>query len=259
MRVWAVWCASAAVLLSTSLARADRCPVPAGGSPKLAAVDARERIDFLHRTVDDQARYARTWKWAWFGIGWATFASSAGQAIGWAAGSDKAREANVIDNLVVSGFSLVTPLSALLFSPRVESDAPVIDRLLRDTAGGAAGTCLVLARMEELVEKDAREEAFNSGPVMQVVSLLGLAGMFSIMAVQAALASDPDVQTAHWINAVVNTAGGLLLTEAQIFTTPTGAVHAYRRYLAGDLPRSPVALSIAPLAAGAGVTLRLSF
>jgi hypothetical protein len=258
MRTWGACCAVAVALVAPA-ALADTCPVPAGGSAKLAATDARERIDFLHRTADDQARYARTWKWAWFGIGWATFTTSAAQVVGWAAGDDKTREANIVDNLIVSGFSLVTPLASLIFALRVEKDAPAMGELLRQTGGGSAGTCLVLARIEELFEKDAAEEAFNTGLFSQVTALLGLAGMFGIMAIEAAVASDPDVRDAHWINAGTNTGAGLILTEAQILTSPTGAVRAYKRYLKGDLPRPKVAFSVAPMLAAPGITVGVTF
>src|SRR6185503_8837333 len=133
MRSWGVWCASAALAVATS-ARADTCPVPDGGDARLAAIDAKARIDFLHRNFDSQAHYARLWKWWWVGIGTATFASSVGQAIGWAAvGDEKTREANVVDNVIVSGFSAVTPIFAVLFALRVEKDAPAVDELLRQT------------------------------------------------------------------------------------------------------------------------------
>lgn len=257
MRTWGPWCAGALVLSSAAAARADTCPVPEGGNAKLEQVDARERIDFLHRTVDDQARYAHTWKWAWFGIGSATFASSVGQVIGWAATNEKTRDANIVDNLVVSGFSIVTPVASLLFALRVEKDAPAIDELLRQTNGGEAGTCMVLARMEELFKLDADEEDFNTGFFAQATALLGLAAMFSIMAVEAATASDPDIRDAHWVNALTNTGAGLILTEAQILTTPTGASRAYKRYLKGDLPRPKLTVSVVPF--GAGAALEIAF
>lgn len=261
MRTWGAWC----VLLASAVAHADTCPAPEGGSAKLAAVDARERIDYLHRTVDEQARYARTWKWAWFAIGSATFTSSAVQVAGWAAGNDVTREANIIDNLVVSAFSIVTPVTAILFALRVESDAPAIDTLLVQTANGAAGSCLVLARMEELFAKDAAEEAFNTSWIAHVTGLIGLGAMFAIMAVEAATVSIPGdpksesaIREAHWINAITNTAGGLILTEAQILTTPTGAANGYKRYLKGELPKK-TATTITPIFTGLSLGLRISF
>lgn len=247
-------------VLAAGDASADTCPAPPGGNAKLASVDAAQRIEFLHAHMDAQARYARTWKWAWVGIGSATFASSAAQVVGWAAiGNERTREANVIDNLVVSGFSIVTPVFALLFALRVEKDAPVVDELLRQTAGGAAGTCMVLARVEELFAKDADEEAFNTGLFSQVGAVLGLGAMFAIMMVEAAATNDPTIADVHKKNAGLNTAAGIFLTEMQILSTPTGAVSAYRRYLKGDLPRRSIAISVVPLVATPGLALRVTF
>lgn len=259
MRRWAIAFAGTVVLLAARHGRAETCEVPAGASAKLATIDAKERIEFLHRTVDDQARYARHWKWAWFGIGSATLTSSLIQVAGWAAGDDVTREANIIDNLVVSGFSVVTPVAALLFALRVESDAPAIDELLRQTGGGDAGSCLVLARMEELFAKDADEEAQNTGWFAHVLGIVGLGAMFAIMAVEAATSTNPDVRDAHWLNAIGNTAGGLVLTELQILTTPTGAKYGYRAYLKGDLARKSTAFSVGPMHGAPGVSFRVDF
>ncbi len=254
-------CALAVSTVAT-VSRADTCPTPTGADPKLAMVDAHERIEFLHRTLDSQAHYANLWKWWWFGIGTATFTTSALQVVGWAAGNDVTRQANIIDNLVVSGFSIVTPVTALLFALRVESDAPIVDALLRQTNDGAAGTCLVLARIEELFAKGAEEEALNTGVFSQILAFVGLGAMFSIMAVEAATAPHGSIQDAHWANAITNTGVGILLTEAQILTTPTGSARAYKHYLKGDVPREmrkTMALSLLPLREAPGISLRLTF
>lgn len=244
----------------TSPALAETCPVPAGGDAKLASMDAAERIEFLRATVDGQAVYANRWKWAWFAIGSATFLGSVGFTLGWAASSEPpdVKNADVVDNAIVSAFSVVTPVTALLFALRVEDDAPAIDKLLRDTGGGRAGSCLVLERMEELFQKDAAEERLNTGWFAQVAALLGLGAMFTIMAVEAATSSSAAVQSAHWQNAAVNTGVGLVLTEAQILTTPTGAASGWKRYLKGDV-RAAVKprLSVTPF--GAGVAVGVAF
>jgi len=263
MRWWVCW----GILLSSSVAAAETvtCPAPTGGSSKLAALDASERIAFLHRTVDAQATYARRWKWAWFTIGSVTTASSLGVTIGFAVGggAPNVQQANVIDNAIVSGFSLFTPAFSLLFALRVESDAPVIDALLRDTGEGTAGTCMVLSRVEELFAKDADDEAFNTGWFAQITAMLGLGAMFSIMAVEAASTwtSNRSVSEAHWLNAGLNTGVGLILTEAQILTTPTGAASAYKRYLKGELGGSApkVHASLGPLPQAPGLLIGLSF
>jgi hypothetical protein len=260
---WAV--GGAALLLSMSgVAHADTCPVPEGGSAKLAAMDARDRIAFLEGTFHDQARYARTWKWAWFGIGLTTLAASAAQAVGWAVFTDSSnpkREPNIIDNSIVAGFSVVGPFASLLLSLGVEKDAPVVDQLLRDTGGGAAGTCLVLARMEELLVKDGKEERFNTAWFQHVLAVVGVGALFAILGVEAATSSDPVAQQEHWMNAITNSIAGLLLTEGQILTSPTGAVSNYERYLkGGGVPeRKKLAFSLAPNFKEPGLSFRVTF
>ena len=252
----------AALLFASASAVAETCPVPEGGSASLAEIDPRARIDFIRATVDDQARYASRWKWAWLGIGSFTFASSVGITIGWAAsgGDPSVRQANVVDGLIVNGFAVIPPISTLLLALRVPADARVIDQLLHDTGDGVAGTCLVLARMEELFEKDAAEERLETGWLVHLATVLGVGAFVAIFAVEGATASTPAVSQAHWFNAAFNGGIGLLLTEAQILTTPTGAATKWSRYVAGDLrPTSKPQLSVAPLAVAPGLLFRLTY
>jgi hypothetical protein len=238
-----------------SVARADdkiTCPVPEGGDPKLAMVDARERLDYLHRTLGDQARYARIWKWSWFGIGMTTLTASL--IFTATSGNDIDR----YDNLLIAGFSLATPTIALLFALRVESDAPAIDQLFEQTDNGRAGTCMVLARTEEIFKKGADEEAFNAGFFAHLAGILGNAVMFSIIAIEAATASTPADRDKHLVNAAFNTSVGVVLTEAQILTSPTGAAKGYKQYLKGIVARkSAVTVGVAPFFGGA--MLRVQF
>ena len=245
-------CAAAVVIaLGTVPARAQPCAIPSGASTKLAAIDASERIAFIHATMDEQARYARTWKWAWVGIGSATVVASFSVAIGYAASSSPARDANVTDNLVAGAVSIATPIVTLFLAPRVESDAPKLDALLRDTNGGAAGACIVVARAEELLARSAEDEAFATGWIAHTTSILGAGALFAFMAVEAALATDSVSRDAHWQNAIINGAAGIVYAELQILTTPTGATSSYARYLKGDLHRkSQVHVAVLPTLGG---------
>jgi hypothetical protein len=253
------WVLAGAVALLSSIAHADTCPVPEGGSAKLASMEPSQRVAFLERTFHEQAKYAERWKWAWFGIGTATFLGSLGQAIGWAVFTDSSnpkREPNVVDNSIVAGFSVVGPVASLALSLSVEKDAPAVDQLLKETGGGTAGTCLVLARMEELMKRDGDEESFNTAWFQHVIAIVGVGALFSILAVEAATASDPIVRDEHWQNAISNSVAGLILTELQLLTTPTGAASGYKRYLKGDIP-AKTAFSVVPY--GTGLALRVDF
>ena len=255
--------AAAALLLAAASARADTCPIPEGGSAALGSMDAKERIDLLHATFDSQAVYAKRWKWAWFGIGMTTLAGSVGQAVGWAAFVDESnpkREANIIDNVIVSGFSVVGPFVSLIFAPSVEKDAPAIDQLLNDTAGGTAGSCLVIARMEELMRRDVAEEEFNVGWFQHVIAIVGVGALFGILFGEALGTSDPIAAQEHRNNAISNSLVGLVLTELQILTSPSGAIGAWNRYLGGRFStKKTAAFSVAPMFGAAGLSFRVTF
>jgi hypothetical protein len=245
-----------ATLCSAARVEAQTCPVPNGASERLAAVPAPERLSFVRATMDEQARYTRIWKWAWVGIGSAAVVASTAVTIGFAAGNDPAREANIVDNAVAAAFSLATPIVTVVFAPRIEDET--LEALLRATGGGAAGTCLVLARAEELLAKGAADEDLATGWLAHVVSILGAGALFAFMAIEAAATTDPPSRDAHWQNAAINGLAGVAYAEAQILTTPTGASRGYGRYLRGDLDgKSSVRVSVRPM--GAGLALRLTF
>jgi len=207
-------------------------------------------------TMDEQARYVRTWKLAWVAIGSATVVASGGVAIGYALSTSDAREANVIDNTVAGVFSIATPIVTVVLAPKV--DAPELDALLRATNDGAAGTCLVLARAEELLAKSAEDEAFATGWLAHTAGILGAAALFAFMAIEAAVATDAPSRDAHWQNAAINGIAGVAYAELQILTTPTGAASGYQRYLKGDLRRRS-APRVTVLPSRGGLALGVSF
>ena len=257
------WVGGAAALLLSSVAHAETCPIPEGGSAALGSMDAKDRIDLLHATFDSQAVYAKRWKWAWFGIGMTTLAGSVGQAVAWAAFVDESnpkREPNVVDNAIVAGFSVVGPFVSLVFAPSVEKDAPAIDQLLKDTGGGAAGSCMVIARMEELMRRDVSEEEFNVGWFQHVVAIVGVGALFGILFGEALGTSDPIAAQEHRNNAISNSLVGLVLTELQILTSPSGAIGAWNRYLGGRFStKKTAAFSVAPMFGAAGLSFRVTF
>ncbi len=254
----------AATSSRTAHAEETRCPIPDGADKSLAGVDAAARLDFLHETIDEQGRYAHNWKWWWFGIGDVTLAGSIAFAFVGAAIDPQPNlldRPNFVDGLIVSAFSVVTPLTALAFAPRAEGDAEVIDKLFTETGNGRAGECEVLARTEEIFAKTADEEAFNTSWLAHAAAILGVGAMFAILAIEAASASDSYSQSAHWVNAGVNSAVGLVLTELQILTAPTGAVRGWRSYLKGNVLRKPSGLSfsVSPFGLAPGMALSLRF
>ncbi len=223
--------------LGDGAAQAEECPVPKGADPRLAAMDARERLDLLHRTLDQQASYATLWTWGWAGVG---------TAIAWAnfiladrASSLDDRE----DHLIVGAFTLLIPISKLVMRLRVATDAPRLDALV--LAGGEQ-TCLVLARAEQFMARDAADEDFDSGILAHLAGVVASGALFAILA-----------SMEHWTNAIFNGVGGVALSEVMILTQPTGASRVWDHYRKADLPRVTLSPLDAPRAAG--VSLRVAF
>ena len=76
----------------------------------------------------------------------------------------------------------------------------------------------------------------NNGWITQVLIVGGNAALFLFL----------GVGYGHWLNATLNSVGGLALNELQFFTQPTGLMGAWKRYKAGDLGTA------APHATGSG-------
>lgn len=224
-------------LLASGAARAQGCPVPTGADPRLASVDPMARLSFIHDTIDRQALYGQIWTWGWTAAG-------AGFAWGNFIMADRAKNADDrVDYIIGGAFSLLIPVSVHLAHLKVIGDAPVLDALVAGSAGGTAGTCLVLARAEELIARDAANEALQAGWLTHVLSI---AGNFVVFAIVGGLHGID-----HWGNAWLDLIGGIPLSELQILTQPTGAVSAWKHYRAGsfEVPK-PSAWSLVPQRAG---------
>jgi uncharacterized membrane protein YdcZ (DUF606 family) len=107
--------------------------------------------------------------------------------------------------------------------------------------------------------RDAADEAFTTSWLSQLAGFLVLGSLFSILATEAATASNRQVRDAHWFNAILDTSAGLVLTELQIFSQPAGSVHTYKRYLKGDLPPKKTSTVFSVMPNVGGLAVRVSF
>jgi hypothetical protein len=235
-------------LLAPCFANAQGCPAPAGGDPKLASIEPMARLSFLHDTLDRQALYAQIWTWSW---------SAAGAGLAWGnfIMADRASNSDDRTDYILAGaFSVLIPVSVHITNLRVMRDAPVLDSLMAGTAGGTTATCLVLARAEELIARDAADEDFHAGWLTHVLTIAGNGVLFGIVGALHGLD--------HWGNAWLDLLGGIPVSELQILTQPTGAARAWKHYRAGtfDVPRAS-AWRLGPLGApgAAGVALQATF
>ena len=212
--------AVALVLATAATSHAQTCPIPGEADPKLGQIDARDRVTFLRTQLGAQARYARNWTWGWFGINSAVLAGSIGLTAIAAATDDVDQRT---DGIVTSIFAAVLPLGNLIIRLRVETDGVRFLRL--DRLDTEASRCTLVRRGEQFLERDADDEAFNNGWITQVLIVGGNAALFLFL----------GVGYGHWLNATLNSVGGLALNELQFFTQPTGLMGAWKRYKAGDL------------------------
>jgi hypothetical protein len=236
--------------------RADdamRCPPMSGAAPALSMQPASLRLDFVRSVMRDQARRARLWSWGWALGGTALIAGN--YAI--AALADTADDR--VDPIVGGTAAITIPAGILIKPLTVMSANDELEDYLARTAStaGARDACVTLARAEELLAISADDEALTAGWIAQVLAIGG----------NAAIGLFLGLGFDHWEGALLNGVGGIAVSEAQIFTQPTGAVSALERYRRGVLqargePTATFAWHVTPwLGAGAarGVTVGVSF
>jgi hypothetical protein len=199
----------------------SRCPRVDGSVPALAEIDPQKRLAFVTAVMDDQASRARTWSWAWSMTGLAL----AAEGFTHAALVDTADErldplVGATTALVIPAAILVQPLEVMEHGRTLENDVGMLS-----PAEGLTGSCTTLARSERLLALSAENEAFKAGIFTHLFVIVG----------NGAVALFLGLGFDHWRGALINGGGGLLLSEFQIFTQPTGAVTELARYRHADL------------------------
>ena len=249
--------ALAAALAVTSFAGGargeTRCDAILGGSRALSDADADARLTFVRETMRAQASYAKTWTWAWSAIG---FGLAAGQYGLMAIVPAHERFEQAFEGTA----ALYIPAAIALQPLRVRGDDERLEEFLTETEvegpGGSHGgaTCLRLARAEELLASSAADEALHTNWFQHTLTIV-LSGAYAAVL---------GVAFKNVANVIVNGGGAVILGEAQLLTTPTGAVSALERYQKGDLtmvaPTPPrVSWTLAPLGVGPGLAIVARF
>ena len=216
---------AAACFFLATRAEADtngQCPAVDGSVPALAEIDARKRLAFVATVMDDQARRARTWSFAWAITGFGLAASNYTQAAFFEDTFDDRLDPLVgaTTSLVIPAAILVDPLAVMKHWRTLESDLTALS-----PAEGLTGLCETLARAERSLALSAEDEAFKAGIFTQIFVIAG----------NGAVALFLGLGFDHWRGALVNGGGGLLISEFQIYTQPTGAVTQLARYRRADL------------------------
>ncbi len=238
----------AAVLLSCVVpcgvthAEPPRCPPLGGALPERTDEDATARLGFIREALHDDARNAWVWTFAWGGTGLALAAG--GVAFGVATTDSGYR----IDAFYGAGTSLLLPIFVAAWPLRVLGDERAVETLAGDST---IDPCVALARAEELLVRDADDESLRVSLAAHAVSL----GSSILLALPLGLV------WGRWGSAALNMLGSEVAGEAQILTTPVGAVRALRRYRlgAGAAPTAPMESVPLPGRGGGASGLWLTF
>jgi hypothetical protein len=176
------------------------------------------------------ARHARTWSYTWMGI----YASlTAGQLIA----APLVSHADGLD-LYVGGGAAVLGLAPLLITPlKVMNDEKHMDPLEDDVADGTS--CARLFEMEELLKRDAANEAQGHSLLFHAGNVVVNTGIFFII----------GSGFGHWTSATISLLTGIATGEIMILTQPVGAERTLRQYRRADFTLAPAEarIAIAPM------------
>lgn len=236
LRVWAL---SALVMCSTA-AFAQECPLPPEATPALAASDTATRLNFLRLSLNQDARLATRWRWGWvLGFG---FVGAFNLGNSFSGGPALETQSADYVGLVTSGISIIP----LVVKPlKVTHDGPAFDS--RVAAAGPSDTCELVAQGEKLLELDAENEHGGVSWVIQTANVV----------VNLVAGAVIGFGYHSWSSAGITAGVGLVLGEAMIQTQPTGLIRDLNAYNHGELgPGSeakPTAIGFSIHPAGTGV------
>jgi hypothetical protein len=136
-----------------------------------------------------------------------------------------------IPRLVGGATSLVIPLGILVKPLAVMDAERTLSADVDALPPGARrdDVCATLERSERLFAMSAKNEAFSAGIFTHAFVILG----------NGAIALFLGLGFDNWQAGLLNGGGGLLISEFQIFTQPTGAVDQLARYRRAQIDAPP--------------------
>jgi hypothetical protein len=185
--------------------------IAAGATPARAdSSDCESKVTRIAQTLDQDARHARTWRYAWLGIGTAFLAGNVTLA---AVGNQDLRP----DYVVGATLSAFIPAMLLVHPPEVIAAAETLDaRLAATTVGGRLGDpCIALERARELAARSADDEALASGWLAHALVIGGNVAGALVLALGYGH---------YWPGAALQLFGGSAIGELQVLTAATGAL-----------------------------------
>ena len=233
------------ILLSAGPTFAGECPVAVvGGEPALQQRGAEARLHFIQERLRADAHNAHIWGYAWGAI-------YAALATGQLVAAPLVSHATGLDLYVGGGAALIGLIPLVVTPLKVMGDERRIDELAAEPPD--TDFCVALARAEELLNRDAANEAQGQSMLFHAGNVVFNAGIFLVI----------GAGFGHWISATTSLFTGITTGEVMILTQPVGAVGALHQYRRGDLgsPSAGVHMEIAPLIAknASGMVLILTF
>jgi hypothetical protein len=248
------WCLLAALVVGVGAApaRAGECTTAVvKGSPELGSLDAQVRLRFIRERLRDEARRARIWSWSWAGV-------YTGLTAGQLAITPAQARSSRPDMYVGAGASFLGLAVIGVMPLQVMGDQKWLERRLAKAPPGTH-ECVLLAEAEQLLVRDAKNEAFGVSTLVHLGNLIVNLGVFAAI----------GFGFGHWPSGALSFAAGVAVGEVMIYTQPLGAVEDLRRYRDGQLTPAPpaprVGLTVAPFApagergVGRGAVLALTF
>jgi hypothetical protein len=198
----------------------------AGAQATSPTADCAEHARSIARALDADSRHSRVWYWSWMGAGAALIAGQATLAT--LVEGDQRTEF-----VAGAATSVLIPVVLIVHPPLVLADAPVLEaRLQATTVDGSLGdACIAVARARELLDRDARDQAFTTGWLAHVFAIGVNVGVGLLL----------GLGFHDWWGAARQAVGGSAVGELQILTMPTGAIAAQRQ----TGPTSPGGLGFA--------------
>jgi hypothetical protein len=215
-----------------------------GGEPALQQVQAQTRLRFIRERLRSDAHRARIWSYSWGAI-------YSSLAVGQFVAAPLVSHDSGLDLYVGGGASLIGLVPLVVTPLKVMAD----DQRLEASAAEALGPdpCVSLARAEEMLIRDAANEAEGRSLLFHGGNVVVNAGVFFVI----------GAGFGHWTSATISLLTGVATGEIMIFTQPIGALKALQAYRGGQLASSTAAVRIAivPLVVrnASGVVLVLSF
>jgi len=238
------WAVMLVWLVGEQSAIAAQCTAAhVNGGDALQSRSLEERLRFLDERLQSDAANARIWRFSWAAI---YSALAVGQFTAVPLVSRSTRK-----DLYVGGTAALIGLAPLLITPlKVIKDSRRVKELATHEA---ADPCAPLFEIEELLQRDADNEALGRSALFHVGNVVFNTGLFFII----------GAGFGHWTSATISLLTGIATGETMIFTQPVGALRTLREYRAGESHLTAPQRTVLLLPFGgpglAGIALHLAF